>query len=207
MVQAQVHPPARAVRSRPFVASGPFCRGSFALGPGCPRVPPARLGPAAEKAGRRGPPVATRAPDASRGGSRWRATGRGSAAAAAARATPRLPSSATGTARTCSRKGRPPWPARASGDARARCESGPIPMARDRPRLGSTVRSACHAAAALECHRHGSDLQQRKAGGRCSFPVLPSHCYSSVELYDGTDFLCHWTVQNEFRTRYGRGQQ
>ena len=36
MVQAQVHPPARAraVRSRPFVSAGPFCRGSFALGPG-----------------------------------------------------------------------------------------------------------------------------------------------------------------------------
>jgi hypothetical protein len=36
-VQAQVHPPARAVRSRPFVSAGPFCRGSFALGTG--RIP------------------------------------------------------------------------------------------------------------------------------------------------------------------------
>ena len=34
LVQAQVHPPARAVRSRPFVSAGPFCRGSFALGTG-----------------------------------------------------------------------------------------------------------------------------------------------------------------------------
>ena len=33
-IQAQVHPPARAVRSRPFVSAGPFCRGSFALGTG-----------------------------------------------------------------------------------------------------------------------------------------------------------------------------
>ena len=37
LVQAQVHPPARAVRSRPFVSAGPFCRGSFALGTG--RIP------------------------------------------------------------------------------------------------------------------------------------------------------------------------
>lgn len=50
------------------------------------------------------PPVATRAPDASRGRSRWPATGRGSAAPSAALATPRLPSSATGTARICSRE-------------------------------------------------------------------------------------------------------
>ena len=50
------------------------------------------------------PPVAMRAPDASRGRSRWRATGRGSAAPSAALATPRLPSSATGTAPTCSRE-------------------------------------------------------------------------------------------------------
>ena len=35
-------------------------------------------------------------------------------------------------------------------------------MACDRSRLGSTVCSACHAAAALECHRHGSDLQQKR---------------------------------------------
>jgi len=34
LVQAQVHPPARALRSRPFVSAGPFCRGSFALGTG-----------------------------------------------------------------------------------------------------------------------------------------------------------------------------
>ena len=34
LVQAQVHPPARAVRSRLFVSAGPFCRGSFALGTG-----------------------------------------------------------------------------------------------------------------------------------------------------------------------------
>ena len=31
LVQAQVHPPARAVGSRPFVSAGPFCCGSFAL--------------------------------------------------------------------------------------------------------------------------------------------------------------------------------
>ena len=34
LVLTQVHPPARAVRSRPFVSAGPFCRGSFALGTG-----------------------------------------------------------------------------------------------------------------------------------------------------------------------------
>ena len=33
LVQAQVHPPARAVRSRPFVSAGPFCRVSFAVVP------------------------------------------------------------------------------------------------------------------------------------------------------------------------------
>ena len=43
-------------------------------------------------------------------------------------------------------------------------------MPRDLPRLGSTVCSACPAAAALECHRHGSDQQPRKPGGCCSFP-------------------------------------
>ena len=32
LVQAQVHPAGSAVRSRPFVSAGPFCRGSFALG-------------------------------------------------------------------------------------------------------------------------------------------------------------------------------
>jgi len=34
LARAEVHPPARAVRSRPFVSAGPFCRGSFALGTG-----------------------------------------------------------------------------------------------------------------------------------------------------------------------------
>ena len=34
VVQAQVHPAGSAVRSRPFVSAGPFCRGSFALGTG-----------------------------------------------------------------------------------------------------------------------------------------------------------------------------
>jgi hypothetical protein len=34
LVQAQVHPAGSAVRSRPFVSAGPFCRGSFALGTG-----------------------------------------------------------------------------------------------------------------------------------------------------------------------------
>ena len=34
LVQAHVHPAGSAVRSRPFVSAGPFCRGSFALGTG-----------------------------------------------------------------------------------------------------------------------------------------------------------------------------
>ena len=86
-------------------------------------------------------------------------------------------------------------------------------MPRDLPRLGSTVCSACHAAAALECHRHGSDLQPRKPGGCCSFPSSkfllriphqtsdhPSNCTTA-----GASF--HRPVQNDFRSRYCRGQQ